>query len=233
MSTPPFTIVFISLFPEHLLAFTQHSIIKKAMDKGLVVLKTLDLTEFGIGKHKKVDDYQFGPGRGMVLRPEPLYQAILVAQQMIAGKSCKILLSASGKTFSQQQALHLATTYQGLILIAGNYEGVDERIIDYIDYEISIGNYVLTGGELAALVIANATTRLLKGVIHPDSVTNESFMDKLLDYPVYTQPRVFRNKAVPAILLTGHHVKISQWRKQQALIKTKKNNPQLLKETTT
>ena len=206
----PFTVVFVGLFPDVFSHFFTHSVVQKAVEKGLISFKTVDLSQFGVGKHKKVDDYQFGPGRGMVLRAEPIYQAILTAEKLITGKSCKVLLSATGRTFDQKQALHLAQTYQGLILISGNYEGVDERILDYIDYEISIGNYVLTGGEVAALVVANATIRLLPGVIHPDSVTNESFMNDLLDYPVYTQPRIFRGKSVPAILFSGHHAKITQ-----------------------
>ena len=226
----PFVIVFISLFPDCFHSFFDHSIIKKAIEKNIVTLETINLSEFGVGKHQKVDDYQFGPGRGMVLRPEPIYQAILVAKKLITGQSRTILLSASGKTFTQSQALHFANSCQGLILIAGNYEGVDERIVDYVDDEISIGNYVLTGGEIPALTIANAIIRLLPGVIHPESVAHESFMNKMLDYPVYTQPRVFKGKSVPEILLSGHHAKILQWRKKQALMKTKKNNPQLLKK---
>lgn len=204
----PFTIVFISLFPDCFLPFLNHSIIKKALEKGIVVIKTINLADFGVGKHKKVDDYQFGPGRGMVLRPEPLYQAILAAQKLITGKSYKVLLSAAGKTFAQTQAFSFANSTEGLILISGNYEGVDERIVEYVDYELSVGNYVLTGGELPALIVANAVIRLLPGVIHTDSALHESFTQPMLDYPVYTQPRVFNGKSVPEILLSGHHEKI-------------------------
>ena len=227
----PFTIVFITLFPDFFSSFTEHSVVKKAREKKIIQFKTINLSQFGVGKAKKVDDYQFGPGRGMVLRPEPIYQAIKKAEKMIEGKSCKILLSASGCLFNQKQALNLIKNYQGLILIAGNYEGVDERVVQYVDLEVSIGNFVLTGGEIPALTVANVTIRLLEGFIHPESALNESFMNNLLDYPVYTQPRLFKGKKVPDILLSGHHKKILEWRKKQALIKTQKNNPQILKET--
>lgn len=228
MPNQPVLIIFISLFPQFLDSFSQYSIIKKAIEKDKVKIMTLDLHQFGVGKHKKVDDYQYGPGRGMVLRLEPICDAIEAAKKHAYGKTCTILLSARGTSFNQTQAQGFIEKYQTIILISGNYEGVDERICAFIDYEISIGNYILTGGELPALVVANTLIRLIDGVIHEQSRKDESFTDNLLDYPVYTKPLVFRGKKVPSILLTGNHENIAKWRKAQALLKTKLNNPKLL-----
>ncbi len=227
--TQSFSIIFITLFPNFIESFFEYSIIKKAINCKKVEFKVVDLRDFGIGKHKKVDDYQYGPGKGMVLRPEPIYEALQQTKKELKGSTFTILVSPRGKQFKQSIAQQFVDKYNNLILISGNYEGFDERICDFVDSEISVGDYVLTGGELPALTIANAVSRLVDGVIKEESRLNESFRNNLLDYPVYTKPLLFKEKKVPEILLSGNHKKIQEWRKKQAIKKTKNNNPDLFK----
>ena len=222
-------LVFISAFPNAFTWFANHSIIKKAITNHQLVLVNLDLRTFTEGKQRQIDDYQYGPGKGMVLKVEPIAKAIQAAQQLSKTKrQCIILLTPQGQVFDQQQARTFAQEYDEIILIAGHYEGFDERVRTLVDFEISLGDYILSNGELSAMVIADAIIRLRPNVIPSESQLNESFQAGLLDYPVYTKPLVFAEQAVPAILLSGHHAKIAAWRKTQALIKTARNRPDLL-----
>ncbi len=225
------TIYFISGFPTFLTSFSQHSIVKKAIAGGKVKIINLDLRQFGVGKHKQIDDYQYGPGKGMVLRVEPIAAALkAVKAKLQQRQTLIILLSPQGKVFDQATAAKLAQTYDDLVFIAGHYEGFDERIRQLVDQEISLGDYVLTNGELSAMVVADAIIRLRPDVIQTESRMNESFSQNLLDHPVYTKPIIFEGKKVPPVLLSGHHAQIATWRRKQALIKTAQKRPDLLKK---
>ena len=214
---------FITLFPSFYEVFKNESIIKNALSKKLVKIKVIDFRKYGIGKRKQVDDTVYGGGSGMLLRVEPLHQAI----KQVSGKV--ILLSPQGKVFNQKIAMNLAK-YSELNLIAGHYEGFDERIRDFIDLEISLGDYVLTGGELPSMVVADAVIRLLPKVIKAKSWKNDSFQNGLLDYPQYTKPRDYLGKQVPEVLLSGDHMKIAKWRKDKQIFKTKKQRQDLYKK---
>lgn len=220
-------ITFITLFPEIFPPLLNFSILKRAQQKGLVEFEVVNLREFGKGVHKIVDDRPYGGGAGMILKAPMLEKCLL----SIKTKSSEtILTSASGKPFKQSQAREFLKL-EHLIIICGHYEGVDQRFIDkYVDEEISIGDFVLTGGELPSLVIADSITRLLPGVLEKEDATkNESFEENLLEYPQYTRPEEFGGIKVPAVLISGDHKKIEEWRKQQSLEKTKKVRPDLLK----
>lgn len=207
-------------------AYTTESIIKRALASHKIQLEIVNLRDFTSTRHQQVDDYQFGGGGGMVLMIEPLVQAI---ESLRTPQTKVVLLSPQGKTWSQAMARQWARNEKHLILVAGHYEGFDERIYDFIDYEISVGDYVLTGGELPALVILDSITRLIPGVISESSKVSESF-ETLLDFPVYTKPISFRGKEVPAVLLSGHHAKIQAFREEQRLHKTLSKRPDLLKK---
>lgn len=228
---PVLNLYFISGFPTFFTHFSQHSIIKKAIAEAKLKITNLNLRDYGVGKHKQIDDYQYGPGKGMVLRIEPIAAALEAVKRLSKKrKLLTILLSPQGEVFTQQTAVKLAKTYDDIALIAGHYEGFDERIRELVKYEISLGDYILTNGELSAMVLADAIIRLRPDVIHPESKENESFSKHLLDHPVYTKPLVFEGKKVPAILLSGHHAQIEQWRHEQALLKTARKRPDLLKK---
>ncbi len=213
-----------------------HSIIKRALDKKIVEIDYRNIRDFGLGKQRMVDDTPYGGGAGMLLRVDVLDKAIQASQ--CKKNSCKervILLDAGGKTFTQQKAALLANTYTHLIFICAHYEGVDDRIRTYIDEEISIGDYVITGGELPAMLITDAIVRLLPGVLGKDiSSLDESFQSTnekstgLLEYPQYTRPALYKGSAVPDILLSGHHKNITKWRKDASKNRTEKNRPDLL-----
>lgn len=192
-----------------------HSIVKNAQEKNLVEIKFIDIRDFGIGRHKTVDDKPYGGGVGMVLRVDVLKNAVENAiDKSLSKKEQKIILtSASGKTYSQKQALDFSKL-KHLIIICGHYEGVDERIKKYIDYDISIGNYVLTGGEIPAMIIVDSVTRLIDGVLKEDATKNESFSinDDSLEHPQYTRPEVFEGIEVPDVLKSGDHKKIQNWK---------------------
>ncbi|WP_338954925.1 tRNA (guanosine(37)-N1)-methyltransferase TrmD [Spiroplasma endosymbiont of Polydrusus cervinus] len=220
-----FTIL--TLFPEMFDDFMTTSIIKKALREKLIVIKIVDIRDYSIGKHHQVDDYQYGGGEGMVLMIEPLVAAIKAHQTK---NSITILLAPQGKQYDQQQAQHFATADNDLILICGHYEGFDERILYYIDYELSIGDYILTGGELASMIVIDSITRLCENVINTQSHLNDSFTNNLLDYPVYTKPVAYDGHSVPEVLLSGHHQKITQWREYEALKKTWLKRPDLLQK---
>lgn len=221
----------ITLFPEMFKGPFDESIIKRALEKKLVEIKLINLRDFGIGKHKLVDDTPYGGGMGMVLKVDVLENAIENAKdkKLDRKKQKTILLSAHGITFNQK----IAKNYSGLenlILICGHYEGFDERIKDYIDEEVSIGDFILTGGEIPAMLITDSVLRLVKGVIKDKSLENESF-SPLLEYPQYTKPQVYKKGKVPQILLSGNHEKINKWRNDQSLKITSKLRPDLIKKS--
>jgi len=222
----------LTLFPEVFEPVFNSSILKRAQKKGLATIKIYNLRNWATDKHGTVDDRPYGGGPGMILMVEPVYQAIKAIKEK--NEKLKVfLLSPRGKTFNQALAQELSQLEE-IMLICGHYEGFDERIRQFVDEEISIGDYILTGGEIAAMAIADAVTRLIPGVLKkPEATQKESFseIDKgvFLEYPQYTRPEVFLRKRVPRILLSGDHQKIALWQKQQAKKITKKNRPDLLK----
>ncbi len=219
-------ITFLTLFPEIFTPILSSSILGRAQSKGLVEYDIVNIRDFGIGNHLVVDDTPYGGGVGMVLKPEVLSQAV---KSVKTAKSRVILTSASGKTYTQKKA-RAFVQMDHLIVVCGHYEGVDQRFIDhYIDEEVSIGDYVLTGGELPAMVIADSITRLIPGVLEKVEATqNESYENGLLEHPHYTRPAEFEGVTVPAVLTSGDHKKIAEWREQTSLEKTKKNRPDLI-----
>lgn len=214
----------LTLFPEIFTGFKETSIIKKAILKELVELEIVDMRAFTEDKHRRVDDYPYGGGAGLVLMCQPIVDAIRSVQ---TEESTVVLLSPQGPTFNQTMAYEYAE-FKHLILVCGHYEGFDERIRDYVDMELSIGDYVLTGGETAAMVVSDAVIRLVDGVITQESHEDDSFSDGLLEYPQYTRPREFEGKKVPDVLLSGHHGNIETFRLKESLRKTMKIRPDLL-----
>ena len=218
----------LTLFPSMFTGFINESIMARAIKNGLVEINTIDFREFSDSKHKKVDDYPYGGGAGMVLSVQPVYDALT----SINGyeDALKIIVSPQGETFAQKKAYELSHK-EHIIILCGHYEGYDERIRDYFDYEVSIGDYVLTGGELAAMVLIDSITRVIPEVISKDeSHINDSFNNDLLEHPHYTRPREFKGKQVPDVLLNGHHKRINEWRLEQSIKKTKKVRPDLYKK---
>ncbi len=214
----------LTLFPD-MFAPLKESIIKRATNKNVVSINIVQIRDFSLDAHKKTDDVPYGGGAGMVMTPQPLYDAI---QSVKTPNSHVIYLSPRGKVFKQQMAKEMCS-FEHLILVCGHYEGIDQRVIDLcVDEEISIGDYVLTGGELPAMVLADAVIRLLDGAITKDSLSEESFSNNLLEYPQYTRPQNFKGLEVPEVLLSGHHANIDKWRKQKSLEITKQNRPDLL-----
>jgi len=220
----------VTLFPSMFRGPFDESIIKRAKEKGILEIKLHNLRKFTHDKHKTVDDLPYGGGAGMVMKPEPLFEAIEEIKKEVGSSSRVILLSPQGQPFTQEKAKELAQK-KALLFICGHYEGVDERIREYlIDEELSLGDYVLTGGELAAMVVVDAVVRLLPEVLGcEESVREDSFYRTLLDYPQYTRPAEFRGWKVPTILLSGNHQKIREWRKRKRLENTLRKRPDLLK----
>ena len=220
----------ITLFPLMFRGPFDESIIKRAREKGILEIKLHNLREFTHDRHKTVDDLPYGGGAGMVMKPEPLFEAIEKIKKEIGSSSRVILLSPQGQPFTQEKAKEFAQE-KALLFICGHYEGVDERIREHlINEELSLGDYVLTGGELAAMVVVDAVVRLLPGVLgSQESVQEDSFYQTLLDYPQYTRPADFRGWKVPTILLSGNHKKIREWRKRKTLENPLKKRPDLLK----
>lgn len=219
----------LTLFPEMFDSPLAHSILKIAQEKNLLNLHLTDIRDFAENKHGKVDDKPYGGGCGMVMMAQPVFDAVGAVEKLADEKPKIIILTPQGQKFSQRKAVELSSEKR-LLLIAGRYEGFDERILDGLDAEqISIGDYVLTGGELPAMIIIDAVARLLPGVLGDDeSSQDESFSEGLLEYPQYTRPEDFRGMKVPEILLSGDHGKIEQWRKEQSIKRTKANRPDLL-----
>lgn len=216
----------LTLFPEMFETMKQ-SIFGKAMEKGIITMNTVNIRDFSKDKHKKVDDTPYGGGAGMVMMPDVVYSAY----QSIEAKDAKVIyMSPQGKTLSQKKIEELAKQ-DHLIILCGHYEGIDQRVLDKIvDEEISIGDYVLTGGEIPAMVLMDSVSRYVEGVLKQDSIKEESFTNGLLEYPQYTRPETFEGQKVPEILLTGHHENIEKWRKEQSLKITKQKRPDLLEK---
>ncbi len=206
----------LTLFPEMFTGFLETSIIARAIENGYIDIKVHNFRDYSTDKHKRVDDYPYGGGAGMVLMCEPIFNAI---EAIKTPESLVIMLSPSGKTFNEQMAKDLSKE-KHLILLCGHYEGFDERIKSIVDMELSIGDYVLTGGEVPAMVVTDAITRLIPNVISAESLDTESFEDNLLDYPNYTRPEVFRGMKVPEVLLSGHHKNIENYRQSERIKKT-------------
>ena len=217
----------LTLFPE-MFNSLNHSILARAIEAKQIEIKITDIRTFSKNKHKKVDDYPYGGGAGMLMTPQPLYDAI---KSVKTKKSYVVYLSPSGNLLKQQKVVELAKNYEHLVLVCGHYEGIDQRIIDLlIDEEISIGDFVLTGGELPAIVLVDAVSRYVDGVLSEGSTNEESFSSGLLEYPQYTRPQKFKGLEVPEVLINGHHAKIKEWQKEKALEKTKKVRPDLIKK---
>lgn len=214
----------LTLFPEMFLSPFNESIIKRARDKGLVTLNITNIRDYALDRHMQVDDYPYGGGAGMVMKPDVLSRAIDAASQ----EDCHIIyMSPRGKYLTQSKAADL-TAHKNLIILCGHYEGIDERVLNRIDEEISIGDYVLTGGEIPAMVLIDAIVRLIPGVLGDDeSSIDESFSDGLLEYPQYTRPSEFEGQEVPGVLLSGHHENIRLWRKRESLKRTLLTRPEL------
>ena len=219
-------ITILTLFPEMFTAL-EASILGRAVKEGKLQLEVKDIRAYTEDKHLKCDDYPFGGGAGMVMMAQPVGSAIEAADP--AHTARRIYLSPKGKTLTQEKVISLAEESE-LVLLCGHYEGVDQRAIDlFIDEEISIGDYVLTGGELPAMVLVDCVTRYLDGVLSPESLVQESFSENLLEYPHYTRPVEYRGLKVPDVLRSGNHAEIDKWRREQSLEITKKNRPDLLK----
>ena len=220
----------ITLFPEMFTSPFADSIIKRAIDKKILQINFTQLRDFAFDKHRQVDDSPFGGGSGMVLKPEPMYRAVRDVLSREENLSRRIIITdPSGTVFNQAKAKELAT-FDRLIFICGHYEGFDARIYDLADELISIGDFVLTGGELPTMVMIDAVARMLPGVLgSEDSARTDSFFDGLLSYPQYTRPQDFEGKKVPDILLSGHHANIEKWRREKSLEITKLRRPDLLK----
>lgn len=219
----------LTLFPEMFAGPFDASIIKRARDSGLVQIVFRNLREWGLGRHRTVDDYPYGGGAGMVMRPEPLCEAIDATRTEMGGSPRIVLLTPQGRLFSQQVANDLAAE-EKLLLVCGHYEGVDERVREHaVTDQISIGDYVLTGGELPAMVVVDAVVRRLPGVLgSEESAGEDSHAQGLLEYPHYTRPPDYRGWTVPEILLSGNHAQIARWRREQMLLRTARQRPDLL-----
>lgn len=220
--------IVLTIFPEMFDPFWSHGIIRRALEAKKIEASAVNIREFAEDRHQVTDDRPFGGGSGMVMKPEPLAGAIRAASQT-APSAKRILLTPQGRVFNQGMARELAS-FDGLILVCGRYEGIDERICDdLIDYEISIGDFVLTGGELAAMTIIDAVTRLIPGALGgEDAAEKDSFSNGLLEHAHYTRPRIFEDNAVPEVLLSGHHQEIEKWRLASSLARTLLKRPDLL-----
>ena len=215
----------LTLFPE-MFENLKQSIIGRAIEKNIININLINIRDFCKDKHKKVDDTPYGGGAGMVMKPDVVYNAY----NSIKDKNAKVIyMSPQGKTLNQKKVEELSKE-EHLVILCGHYEGIDQRVLDKIvDEEISIGDYVLTGGELPAMVLIDSVSRYVEGVLKEDSIKEESFSNGLLEYPQYTRPEVFEGEKVPEILLSGHHENISKWRKEKSLEITKKKRPELIK----
>lgn len=237
-----------TLFPDMVKEGLNTSIIGRAVSKGILSVEAVNIRDYAFNKHNSVDDYPYGGGAGMLMQAEPVYQCYKAVKEQIQSERIKkaqesgiesdvrkktrvVYLSPQGKIFHQSMAKELAKEEE-LILLCGHYEGIDERVLEEIvtDY-VSIGDYVLTGGELPAMIMVDAVARLVPGVLHNDvSAEFESFQDNLLEYPQYSRPEVWHEKRVPEVLLSGHHANVERWRREQSIIRTAKNRPDLLRK---
>ena len=219
----------LTLFPEVCAAFTDSSILGRAQQKGLVEIQYHNIRDYSGDKHNRVDDYSYGGGPGMVMRPEPIYACFETICTQRGHRPRLFYMSPQGKPFTQEKAFELSKL-DGFAILCGRYEGVDQRVIDMlVDEEISIGDYVLTGGELAAMVVTDAAVRLIDGVLsQPECYLGESHMDGLLEYPQYTRPEIWRDIPVPEVLISGHHENVKKWRSQKSQETTQKKRPDML-----
>jgi len=218
----------ITLFPEMFASPLGAGIVGRGVKQGLITICAHALREFGLGSYRQVDDTPYGGGSGMVMRPEPIAAAIDACAAEIPGL-WKVLMTPQGEVLDQALVRELTARKPGLLLIAGRYEGIDERVRTLVDQEISVGDYVLSGGELAAMVVIEAVARLMPGVLgNPESLEQESFGERLLEYPQYTRPEEFRGMRVPEVLLSGDHAKVRKWREDEARKRTARRRPDLL-----
>lgn len=220
-----------TLFPEMVMNGLNTSIIGRAAAKGLLSIEAINIRDYAFNKHNSVDDYPYGGGAGMLMQAEPVYQCYRAVEEKAGKKPRVVYLSPQGKTFNQTMAEEFAKEEE-LVFLCGHYEGIDERVLEEIvtDY-VSIGDYVLTGGELPSMIMVDAISRLIPGVLHNNaSAEFESFQDNLLEYPHYSRPETWHDKKVPPVLLSGHHVNIEKWRREQSVIRTAKNRPDLLEK---
>lgn len=220
-----------TLFPEMVMQGLSTSIIGRAVNKGLLSIEAVDIRDYAFNKHSSVDDYPYGGGAGMLMQAEPVYQCYRALEEKMNKKPRVVYLSPQGKTFNQTMAEEFAQEEE-LVFLCGHYEGIDERVLEEIvtDY-VSIGDYVLTGGELPAMIMVDAISRLVPGVLHNDvSAEFESFQDNLLEYPQYSRPEMWHDKKVPEVLMSGHHANIEKWRREQSVIRTARNRPDLLEK---
>ena len=219
----------LTLFPDMIRDGLSHSIIKRAQDEGIICIETIDIRDFAKNKHRHIDDYPYGGGAGMVMQAQPIYDAYMSIKPKLSENCPVIYMTPQGKTFKQEKARSLSKL-EDMVILCGHYEGIDERVIEEIvTDEISIGDFVLTGGELAAMAVIDAVARLIPGVLNKEeSFMDESFSENLLEYPQYTRPAEFMGRKVPDILLSGHHKNIEKWRREQALERTKRKRPDLL-----
>ena len=218
-----------TLFPEMVMNGLNTSITGRAIQKGLLSVEAVNIRDYAFNKHNSVDDYPYGGGAGMLMQAEPVYQCYHTLEERIGKRPRVVYLSPQGETFHQKMAQELAEEEE-LVFLCGHYEGIDERVLEEIvtDY-VSIGDYVLTGGELPAMIMVDAISRLVPGVLHNDvSAEFESFQDNLLEYPQYSRPEVWHGRQVPEVLLSGHHANIEKWRRRESVIRTAKNRPDLL-----
>lgn len=219
----------LTLFPEMVEDGLNTSIIGRAVENGLIEIEAINIRDYTIDKHKKVDDYPYGGGAGMVMQAQPVYDAYMSIVERVGHKIPCVYLTPQGKTFNQEMAKEYSELDE-VVLLCGHYEGIDERVLEEIvtDY-VSIGDYVLTGGELPAMIMVDAISRLVPGVLHnDDSTSQESFSNNLLEYPQYTRPEEWNGKKVPEILLSGNHAKVDEWRHEQSVLRTRANRPDLL-----
>ena len=219
----------LTLFPEMIESVMKTSITGRAIEEGKISLQAVNIRDFAFNKHNKVDDYPYGGGAGMVMQAEPVYLACQSVCDKMKKKPRVVYLTPQGSVFSQKMAEDFSKE-EDIVFLCGHYEGIDERVLEEIVTDnVSIGDYVLTGGELPAMVMMDAISRLVKGVLNNEqSAEFESFYDNLLEYPQYSRPAVWHEKQVPDVLLSGHHANIEKWRRQQSLIRTKNTRPDLL-----
>jgi tRNA (guanine37-N1)-methyltransferase len=220
----------LTLFPEMFSSVLETSILKRAQDQGLLTVNLVNPRDFARDAHRTVDDYPYGGGPGMVMKPEPVYEAVSWVKQDLGKEPCVILLSPQGRTFTTSLAAEIAGK-EDVVLIAGHYEGFDERIRYLADVEVSIGDYVLTGGELAAMAVLDASARFIPGVLgHEESANQDSFSDGLLEGPQYTRPPEYRGMKVPDVLFSGHHEAVMRWRRKEGIRRTLERRPELLRK---
>ena len=226
------TFTVLTLFPELLAPFMATSIVGRAVERGLIDIETVDIRDHAHDQHNTCDDSPYGGGAGMVLKPEPVSRAIesVLTRRVVRPRT--VYLTAGGAPFDRDLALRWATEGRELLLLSGRYEGIDQRAVDlFVDEEVSIGDYVLIGGEVASMAVIEAVARLVPGVIQAESLAEESFEGDVLEYPQYTRPAVFRGVPVPPVLLSGDHARIREWRRRQAAERTARLRPDLLRRS--